>query len=97
MCRSFFENFKLQIQYTVKKKKNMRSFSKKDNKINAQEPQEILTRAAYVKGLRGNHLTRKLTHIKCVGTRISGHEKKLDPPKNLSIFLCSSKQRMTKE
>ena len=75
----------------------MRSFSKKDSKINAQEPQEILTRAAYAKGLRGNHLTRKLPHIKCDWTRISGHEKKIDPAKNISIFLCSSKQRMTKE
>ena len=97
MCRSFYENFRLQMQYTVKKKKNMRSFSKEDSKINVWEPQEILTRVAYAKGLRGNNLTRKLPHIKCDGTRISGHEKKIDLPKNLSIFLCSSKQGMTKE
>ena len=66
------------MQYTMKKKKNMRSFSKEDSKINAWEPQEILTRVAYAKGLRGNNLTRKLPHIKCDGTRISGHEKKID-------------------
>ena len=64
----------------------MSNFSKKENKNQGErEAQENFARATKEKKARVNHLTRKSPRIKCDGTRISGHEGEIEPPKTFHI------------
>ena len=67
--------FSFQVQRTMKKKENRRSFfAKKGNELNARETQGRDTRATNTEEKCGAYLTKKSPHNKYDGMRISGHE-----------------------
>ena len=67
--------FSFQVQRTMKKKENRRSFfAKKGNELNARETQGRDTRATNTEEKCGTHLMKKSPYNNYDGMRISGHE-----------------------